>query len=342
MRKHFLLVVIIILGWHFLTACQAVEVQEVDAPQPPAPATPVFTPTATTLPQQPANTPTPFEPESLELDEPIFAWDQLDCGDAFCLAAWPGWLERPIGAGGIKMIDRTYPYGSTAGGIYDPHRGVEFQNAYGTPVLAAADGQAVFAGMDDMDKLGPYWQFYGNVVVLRHQGLLTGDRDVYTLYAHLSQIYVDEGDWVNVGAVLGKVGATGAADGPHLHFEVRVDNNDYAHTTNPVLWFPPLDDDEYQGLATLAGVILDRGGTPVPEFSLTLERLSETGEVVAYYYPETYLAVGKNAHPLLGENFAVPDIPAGDYRLALIYGRFYEFFFRLEPGSLGFIKVDLD
>jgi murein DD-endopeptidase MepM/ murein hydrolase activator NlpD len=266
----------------------------------------------------------------------------LECGEAFCALAWPGWLARPIGEGFTRMIDRSYPYGSTANGNFDLHYGVEFLNRHGTPILATQDGEVVFAGPDSHTRLGPFSGFYGQVVVLHHPGLLGGTQDVYTLYAHLSEIGVGVGDRVAAGQEIGRVGATGAADGPHLHFEVRVESNDYASTTNPVLWFAPLDDAEHQATATLAGQILDRGGDPVPKFPLTLEKISPSGDVEAYYYPATYYPAGVNAHPVMGENFAVPDIPAGDYRLTLISGRLYEFFFTLEPGSLGFITIHLD
>lgn len=287
-------------------------------------------------------TPVPREPTPAAGDEPQPEVAEIDCGETFCTLMWPGWLERPITEGLTRTIDRSYPYGSTGDGQYDPHHGVEFQNRSGTPVLAAQDGEVIFAGMDDMTRLGPYGGFYGNVVVLHHPGLMGNVPEVYTLYAHLSEIDVEVGDLVVMGEEIGKVGGTGAAFGPHLHFETRVDTNDYAHTVNPVLWFAPLDDADHPGTAVLAGLILDWGGNPVPEFPLTLEKISPTGAVDAYYYPQTYYPVGMNAHPILGENFAVPDIPAGNYRLTFISGRIYEVFFTLESGVLGFIKVQLD
>jgi murein DD-endopeptidase MepM/ murein hydrolase activator NlpD len=325
-----------------LSACQAAEGWVEITPHPTATMA-VVVPDHEVLPTKPVkNQPevTPQKPilsEETEQDDP-----ELDCDEPFCLIEWPGWLERPFSEGDIRTIDRTYPYASTGDGTLDLHHGVEFPNKYGTPVLAAHAGEVVFAGTDNMTKLGPFGGFYGNVIVLRHPNLLSEDRDVFTLYAHLSEIGVAVGDDVESGEAIGKVGATGAADGPHLHFEVRVDVNDYAHTVNPVLWFAPLDDLESDDSAMLAGLILDRGGTPVPHFSLTLEKLTDEGPVERHYYPETYYPTRVNEHPLLGENFVVPDIPAGNYRLAFISGRMYEFFFELKPGSLGFIKVQLD
>jgi murein DD-endopeptidase MepM/ murein hydrolase activator NlpD len=88
------------------------------------------------------------------------------------------------------------------------HYGVDFAASEGTPVRAPMPGKVLLAG---------YRQGYGNLVLLDHgQGLTT-------LYAHNREITVSEGDWVQQGAPLAKVGSTGRSTGPHLHFEVRQD-----------------------------------------------------------------------------------------------------------------------
>lgn len=86
------------------------------------------------------------------------------------------------------------------------HNGTDFASPAGTPVQAAAEGRVVDAG----------WQGgYGRAVRLLHRDGST------TLYAHLSAMDVALGERVAQGAVIGRVGATGLATGPHLHFEWR-------------------------------------------------------------------------------------------------------------------------
>ncbi|MGP1385879.1 MAG: peptidoglycan DD-metalloendopeptidase family protein [Thainema sp.] len=87
------------------------------------------------------------------------------------------------------------------------HAGTDFGAPTGTPVVAARSGQVAIA-----DYIGGY----GATVVLDH-----ADYNQQTLYAHLSQILVPLGTWVEAGTVIGLVGSTGNSTGPHLHFEVR-------------------------------------------------------------------------------------------------------------------------
>ncbi|MCW8919793.1 MAG: peptidoglycan DD-metalloendopeptidase family protein [Gammaproteobacteria bacterium] len=91
-----------------------------------------------------------------------------------------------------------------------PHRGVDYAAATGTPIKAAGDGKIIFRGT----KGG-----YGKTVILQHGGKYT------TLYAHLSKFRSDlgNGSRVKQGQVIGYVGKTGVATGPHLHYEFRVD-----------------------------------------------------------------------------------------------------------------------
>ncbi len=83
------------------------------------------------------------------------------------------------------------------------------------------------------------------------------DQQLYTIYAHMEEVDVVVGQWVNTGAVIGKVGSTGNTTGPHLHFEVRLGENSFYSTRNPVLWMAPP-----QGYGVLVGrVTADYGST---------------------------------------------------------------------------------
>jgi len=331
---YFLLCLIVVV---ILAGCQ-----RYDAPPEITPAS-ISTVTETAVPQEiPTITFTPSlqpteNPQPTQLIEGRNT-DALDCGENFCQILWEGYLERPFDEDYRQQIDLTYPYASTKDGTLDPHHGVEFPNPFGTPVLAAASGEVVYAGSDEKTLLGPYKNFYGNVVIIKHLELFL-DKDVFTLYAHLSSVQVEVGDLLTVGEKLGEVGASGAAGGAHLHFEVRLVSNAYSRTVNPVLWFSPIQSQGSQPTATLAGVILDRNGQPRSELDFVLERIDAQNSVVERTYLKTYHENGANRHPAFGENFTVPDIPAGEYRLSLISGSLYEEYFTLEPGMMGFITL---
>ncbi|HEX7596852.1 MAG TPA: LysM peptidoglycan-binding domain-containing M23 family metallopeptidase [Polyangia bacterium] len=87
------------------------------------------------------------------------------------------------------------------------HEGIDMKAPTGTPVLAAADGEVLYAGNQVRG--------YGNMVVLQHQG------NILTVYAHNSLLLVRTGDHVSVGKEIARVGDTGHSTAPHLHFEVR-------------------------------------------------------------------------------------------------------------------------
>ena len=93
-------------------------------------------------------------------------------------------------------------------GSWIMHSGRDFAAPEGTPVVAALTGRVVSSG----DAGG-----YGLAVEIEH-----GNPVRRTLYGHLSEIYVKEGDSVRQGEVIGRVGSTGLSTGPHLHFELRL------------------------------------------------------------------------------------------------------------------------
>jgi murein DD-endopeptidase MepM/ murein hydrolase activator NlpD len=92
-------------------------------------------------------------------------------------------------------------------GVLRPHTGTDFAAESGAPVLASLSGRVVYVGE---------YGGYGTVVAIQHNAAL------YTLYAHLSETYAQSGAWVEQSTPIAAVGSTGAATGPHLHFEVRI------------------------------------------------------------------------------------------------------------------------
>jgi len=124
------------------------------------------------------------------------------------------------------VMPATWPYGSghfawpvagwlTQGYRYD-HRAIDVAANWGTPIAAADRGVVTRAGWND--------QGYGMFVVIDH------NIDYVTLYGHLSRIFVEEGNVVAKGQLIGAVGSTGNSTGPHLHFEIR----DFGRLVNPL------------------------------------------------------------------------------------------------------------
>lgn len=261
------------------------------------------------------------------------------CSETYCILEHDFPLQRPISGNDNDGIDCFYPYGSTAGGIYEPHHGVEFNNASGTSVLAVSDGLVVVAGDDLTIKYADYNNFYGNLIVVEHD--LSGYAEpVFTLYGHLSEIEVTEGQWVKAGERIGAVGAAGAAIGSHLHFEVRLGVNAYDQTYNPALWLTPKQSTDAGVLGVLAGLVVNQEGEAQLNRQLTLEALEENdeGRKLRYYF-ETYADADLNPNEQIHENFVLADLPAGDYRLTTVAGKVFEFYLSIHPGKVSFVSI---
>jgi murein DD-endopeptidase MepM/ murein hydrolase activator NlpD len=109
------------------------------------------------------------------------------------------------------------------------HAGVDIAVGTGTAIHAARAGRVIRAGWDGG---------YGNYTCV-DTGLYEGSgtdhgKDIVNCYAHQSRILVHVGEHVSLGQTIGLVGMTGAATGPHLHFEVRVDGT----PVQPLNWLP--------------------------------------------------------------------------------------------------------
>ena len=245
------------------------------------------------------------------------------------------WLDRPIRADeGNPHVDATYRYGSTMGGNFQQHQGVEFNNPAGTTVRAVHDGVVAFAGPAEAGAL--------TVAILHDRG--APGRHVYTVYYHNTELLVRRGDRVRAGDPIARVGNTGRATNDHLHLEVHVtpaadsalvvnpQERFPPHTVNPQLWLRPLP-----GTGVVAGRVLDSRGEPVPGariHGLVLPYPEET----PFSFAETYR---ERAHPdpLYQEHFAVGDVPAGRYVLGVeIEGTRVWRVIEVAPGGVTFVE----
>lgn len=242
-------------------------------------------------------TPTPAPTFTPPPPPPILAGQQL-------------WLRRPVPSSASSWTDKSYPYGSTRGGALRPHTGVEFVVSAGTPVLAAAAGTVIVAGSDSAVAYGPQTNFYGLLVIIEHD---TNDGSVlYTLYGHLSEVQVEMGQRVATGDLLGLSGASGVADGPHIHLEIRVGTNSYESTRNPLLWLKPLPE-----TGVVAGRITGANGQLLYEAPVTLLRVDGPAPYTA---TTSYAAGEPNGDDILRENFALDDVVPGFYEALIDTG----------------------
>jgi hypothetical protein len=221
------------------------------------------------------------------------------------------WLRRPVPEDSVVWTDKTYPYGTTKGGVLRPHHGVEFNIPAGTQVMSTASGTVVMAGNDSDNVVGAFSNFYGNVIVLQLDFLFLG-RPVFVVYGHLSEVFVAVGQQVGDYEVLGLSGATGIADGPHLHFEVRVGENSYELTRNPLLWLYPFSD-----RGAVAGRISWPDGSLAREVPVSLRRVDAPS---AYSSTTSYADDSVNSDDNWKENFVLDDVAAGYYVLTVGVG----------------------
>ncbi|MEJ5252913.1 MAG: peptidoglycan DD-metalloendopeptidase family protein [Armatimonadota bacterium] len=144
-----------------------------------------------------------WEEESRQIAAMLRAMEQTPRGQARLAKPFRGGFIRPVNGAIVSGFGMRY---HPILKVNRMHNGVDIAAPYGTPIKAAAAGEVIFAG---------YRRGYGNTVIIDHGG------GVATLYAHCSALAVGEGAVVKQGQVIGYVGATGLATGPHLHFEVR-------------------------------------------------------------------------------------------------------------------------
>ncbi|MPV37872.1 peptidoglycan DD-metalloendopeptidase family protein [Georgenia subflava] len=135
-------------------------------------------------------------------------------------------VGMPLDAGRYRITSHYgYRVGPLGGGSQF-HTGVDLAAPLGTPIHVVADGVVTYvgAGKDGRSSM---------LVIVEHE---IDDRTYYTWYNHMyaSDLYVSVGQQVSVGDVIAGVGNNGNSTGPHLHFEVHVD--DELTTTEPLAW----------------------------------------------------------------------------------------------------------
>ena len=135
------------------------------------------------------------------LEEDMSAYEAILRQRGYTPSIWPveGTLEGGFGG-------RRNPFGGEG---YEFHSGQDIEAPWGAPVVSGAAGQVLFVG----------WQNgYGQVVIVDHGGGLT------TRYGHLSHITVELNQKLARGEIIGRIGSTGRSTGPHLHYEIRIND----------------------------------------------------------------------------------------------------------------------
>jgi len=145
-----------------------------------------------------------IDPDVVEPEEEMVAWL---LSPATPEQHWEGAFQFPSDYYTDSFVSvfgtrRSYNYGA----YHYYHTGLDFYGS-GVPILAPAPGQVVFAG---------------SLVVRGNATYIDHGWGVYSGYFHQSDIYMSEGDFVDTGQVIGKVGGTGRSTGPHLHWEIWV------------------------------------------------------------------------------------------------------------------------
>jgi len=143
-----------------------------------------------------------LESKMSQLEKELSAHEAVLRERGFTPSIWPvdGKLESGFGG-------RRNPFG---GSSYEFHDGQDIDAQLGAPIVAGAKGLVTFVG----------WQHgYGRLIVIDHGGGLT------TRYGHLSEFDIEQGAEVARGQFIGRVGSTGRSTGPHLHYEIRINDD---------------------------------------------------------------------------------------------------------------------
>lgn len=222
------------------------------------------------------------------------------------------YFASPIAANEVNVPVFDYRYG----GVFFKnivHTGIDIPAPQGTPILAAGPGTVIWAGYGvykgGYDPTDPY----GLAVTIQHD-FGYQNQMLFTIYGHMSEINVVEGQHVETGDMLGLVGETGATTGPHLHFEVRLGENSFFATRNPELWLvPPI------GWGIIAGRVTDTIGQPIYDQQIVITDPQSEQNWFAWSYGKTTV----NSDSYYQENLVIGDLPAGSYLLRTAFGGVY-------------------
>jgi murein DD-endopeptidase MepM/ murein hydrolase activator NlpD len=292
------------------------------ASSPTTPATPTIIP-PTQLPKTPAITPS--STATISPDPMLFVYPS---DEPIPIASWRPplyptpwaptlfdhfYFASPIDANEVNIPVFDYRYG---GMFFEDivHTGIDIPAPRGTPIKAAGAGTVIWAGYGvykgGYDTTDPY----GLAVTIQHD-FGYHNQPLFTIYGHMSEINVVEGQHVETGDLLGLVGETGAVTGPHLHFEVRMGENNFFATRNPELWLvPPM------GWGIIAGRITDSIGQALYDQQIIITDPQNENNWFAWSYGKTTV----NSDSYYQENLVIGDIPAGSYILrATFWGMYF-------------------
>lgn len=262
--------------------------------------------------------------------EPVSLWRPPLYDTPWALTAHDHfYFSRPIAADEVNWPLADYRYGGVFFDSDIVHTGIDIPAKYGTPVIAAGVGKVIWAGYGLFYGNGSEEDPYGLAVSIEHDFGHKGQK-LYTIYAHLSRIDVVVGQGVETGTQLGLVGTTGNTTGPHLHFEVRIEDDSFYKTRNPELWIAPP-----QGWGVLAGDIRSTSGNTLDHHTVNIRSL-RTGQK---WQVNTYGPVTVHKDDYYQENMVISDLPAGRYEVTIDYlGKSYSSLIDVEAGAVAYIR----
>ena len=240
---------------------------------------------------------------------------------------------RPFQPDNNYWLNKEYRFGNVNPISENPHTGIDIDLEMNTPIIAAGSGTVVWAGYgllsDDPKYKG---DAYGLAVSIEHDFGYQG-KQLYTIYAHNDEIYVELGDYVEAGDLLALSGNTGFSTGPHAHFEVRIGENEMYEAYNPELWISPEVGD---------GVLLGRVTTTLGNHLFDHEIQIHNLDTNVYYTSKTYSTMEFiQRDPYYEENFAIGGLPAGSYEIIIqYYGSGYLIYVDVLPGTLNYIRFE--